>query len=316
MKGPFMTLPPLSRISRRSFAAGALGLVTAARLAGNVSAQATPAAEATPIPAGESLVLRIESVGGLRPMETQFLQTPAISIYADGTVIQPAIVTAIYPPAAITPLNTFTISSSALAEVVERAKAAKLDEPRTITNSMVMDAGTAQITFAAGGGFAISSIYALQVDGPQPPEWDEETAEIVAGIKAFADWVQGLATSLPSSEIVSREEPYQVEQLQVIAFEPDPNAPLPTGIPDLTFPPLMWPLDVSLEELGAVFDPWPGALLPPMRCANLSGDDVRKVVEVAAQGTLISPWEDHGTTYGILFNPILPGDWGCQTFLP
>lgn len=310
-----MSLNAFSRISRRSFAAGALGMAAAAKLSSNVSAQATPLADASPVPAADSLVVRIESVGGLRPMETYFLDTPVISIYADGTVIQPAITTAIYPPAAITPLNTFTISASALAQVIERAKAAKLNEPQTITNSMVMDAGTAQITVAVGDEFVVSSIYALHVDGPQPPEWDAATAEIFAGIKEFVGRVQSLATSLDARDIVSREEPYQVERLQVIAFEPDPNNQLPTGIPDLSVPPLPWPLEDSLAELGAVYDPFPTFGLPAARCAEVTGDDAAKVIDTASNGNLISPWESDGTIYGIFFNPILPGDSGCQTFL-
>jgi len=307
-----MSLTAFSRISRRRFAAGAFGLVAAAGVGHHATAQSTPEPQASPSVNADELIVRIDHVGGLRPMEYVLIETPSLSIYADGRVIQPAPVTAIYPPVAITPLNQFRVSQTVVADIIKRAIDAGLDQEQTITNPDVMDASTAQITVVIDGKPVVSSVYALDVSGPNPSSWDAETTRRFEAIRQFANYVRSLATSLDRTEILEREAPYVVDRLQVIAFVPDPANPLPTGVPDLTAPPLQWPLETSLADLGAVYNPLPGVGLPDLRCAEVGGEDAAKVVEVAAQGTLISPWKDHGATYGLFLNPILPGDSGCQ----
>lgn len=311
-KGSWMSLTPFLRISRRQFAAGVLGLAAAGGFGHSVTAQSTPEPQASPSTGADELVVRIEHVGGLRPMEYALIQTPSLSIYADGRVIQPAPVIAIYPPVAITPLNQLRIRPAVVANIIERAIDAGLDREQTIVNPDVMDASTARITVVIGGKPVVSNIYALDVSGPNPASWDEETAHRFGAIQRFAGYVRSLATSLDSGEILEREAPYVVDRLQVVAFIPDPANPLPTGVPDVTAQPLPWPLETSLADLGAVYDPLPGLGLPDLRCAEVSGKDAARVVEVAATGNFISPWEDRGTIYGLFLNPLLPGDSSCQ----
>jgi hypothetical protein len=314
MKGPFMSLPSLSRISRRSFAAGALGVAAAALTASKSLAQATPAAQASPVASTETPVVRIEFVGGFRPLEYYILQTPSLLVYSDGTVIQPAPVIAIYPPAAITPFNTFTISEAAVSNLIDRAIAAGLDEPQELIRDDVMDATTATITVAVDGNVMTSSVYALDINGPKPESWDSETMNLYVGIQEFASFARNLATSLDTEDIVAPETPYVPTRLEVIAFEPDAAEPLSSGIPDLTAPPLIWPLDDSLGEIGAVYDRVTGYGLPETRCAEISGSDAAEVIAVAETGNLVSPWQDGETTYGVFINPLFPGESSCRNY--
>ncbi|MGH2549023.1 MAG: hypothetical protein ACRDHN_06515, partial [Thermomicrobiales bacterium] len=242
-----MSLSSFSRVSRRSFAAGALGIAAAALTASKTLAQVTPAAETSPVASTDAPLLRIEYVGGFRPLEYYIMQTPSLLVYQDGIVIQPAPVIAIYPPVAITPFNTFTISDAATSNVIERAIAAGLDKPRDILNPNVMDATTAMITVVIDGKAVTSSVYALDVNGPKPETWDSDTMNLFVAIQEFANFARSLATSLETEDIVATETPYVPNRLEVIAFEPDAEEPLPSGIPDLTAQPLIWPLDDSLD---------------------------------------------------------------------
>jgi hypothetical protein len=309
-----MSLSRFSRISRRRFAAGTLGALAAGAVGSRAFAQATPEPAASPVAGDDMPLVRIEYTGGLRPMELYLLHAPSLLVYADGTVIQPAPVVAVYPPVAITPFNAFTVSKAAVDGLLEQAVAAGLDEPRDIINSLVMDASTAQITVVLDGKPVTSSVYALDANGPTPPEWDEETAQRFAAIQDFANAARTMATSLDADDIVSPEAPYVPARLEVIAFVPDPANPLPSGVPDLSAAALTWPLDRSLEEIGAVYGR--AEQLSPaqmeMRCAEIGGDDAQAVIATAANGNFISPWQDGDQLYGLLINPLFPGDSGCQ----
>jgi hypothetical protein len=260
-------------------------------------------------------VLRIEFLGGLRPAEYYLLHTPTLLVYADGTVIHPAFVTAIYPPVAITPFNVFTISQNAVADLIERATAAGLDEAQSIHNPDLFDAGSGFITLKVDGALVTSEIYGLDYTENPPADWDAETTERFNAIQAVADYARSMATSLDAADIIKPESPYTPERLELFAFVPDPAKPLPSGVPDLTAAPLTWPLDRSLEDIGAVYDRAQdfGADLPEVRCTEIGGDDASAVIAVAATGNFISPWKDDGQLYGLLINPLFPGDSGCRS---
>lgn len=310
-----MSLTSFSRISRRKFAAGTLGLTAAAMTSRRVTAQATPAPQASPEGSINAPVLRIEYVGGLRPVELYLMQAPSLLVYADGTVIQPAPVIAIYPPVAITPFNTFTISEDAVANLIERAIKAGLDETQSILNPTVMDATTTLITLNIDGKLVTSDIYALDVNGPKPEEWDSDTTNRFVAIQEFANFARNMATSLDPEDIVKREAPYTPERLEVLAFIPDPANPLSSGVPDLTAPPLIWPLDRSLAEIGAVYERAQdfGFGLPDVRCVEIGGEDAKAVIATAATGNFVSPWKDGEQLYGLLINPLFPGESGCRS---
>lgn len=309
-----MSFASFSRISRRSFAAGALGVAAAALTASKSLAQATPAAQASPVAAADAPLVRIEYVGGFRPLEYYILQTPSLLVYPDGTVIQPAPVVAIYPPAAITPFNTFTISEAATSNLIERAIAAGLDEPQELIRDDVMDATTATISVMLDGKAVTSTVYALDVNGPKPESWDSDTMNLYVAIQEFANFARNMAISLDAEDIVAPETPYVPNRLELIAFEPDAAEPLSSGIPDLTAQPLIWPLDDSLSEIGAVYERVAGYGLPETRCVEITGDDAAEVIAVADTGNLVSPWQDGDKSYGVFINPLFPGESSCRDY--
>lgn len=300
-------------MSRRVFAAGTLGLAGLAATRTLARGQATPDPMASPAPSGAPLICRIAWSGGFRPMVYYLLNTPAISIYADGTVIQPAPTIAIYPPAAIQPLNSFTISQAAVEEVISRGITAGLDEPQTIINEMVMDYSTASITLAVDGKPVVSSIYGLDLrDSPQPDSWDADTANRFVAIQQFADWVRALISKLEPEDILAPEAPYTPERLELFAFLPGTDETMAPIVPDFSVSPLTWPLDRPLAEVAALYDSNFGYGLKELRCAEVDGADAEAIRATAVQGSQVSPWDDNGTLYGVLINPLLPGDSGCR----
>ncbi len=275
--------------------------------------QATPEPIASPAPSGAPLICRIAWSGGFRPMVYYLLNTPALSIYADGTVIVPAPTTAIYPPVAIQPLNSFTISPAAVEEVIARGVAAGLDEQQTIINEMVMDYSTATIELQVDGEIVASSIYGLDLrDSPRPESWDADTMNRFVAIQDFADWVRALIGKLEPEDILTPEAPYTPERLELFAFVADPDDTMAPMIPDLAAPPLTWPLDRPLAEVAALYESSFGYGLKDLRCAEVGGADAEAIRATAEQGNQASPWNDNGTLYGVLINPLLPGDSGCR----
>jgi hypothetical protein len=310
-----MNFNAFSRINRRRFVVGAAGVAATAIPAARALAQSTPIPEASPSTGEEGPLIRIEFVGGFRPMEFYLMRSPNLLVYADGSVIQPAPVIAIYPPVAITPFNVFKIRESILSDLMKRAAAAGLNEERQISNTQLMDAPTARITVRFDDRTVVSNIYGLDMTDSIPSDWDEETAGHFHAIQEFASYARNMVIKLDPDDMLMPESPYTPEHLELFAFLPDEANPLPSGVPDLSAAPLIWPLEDSLADIGAVYDVTGLFDLSEMRCADVRGADAAKVVETAATGNFVSPWSNDGELYGLLINPLFPGDSSCRTSL-
>jgi len=124
--------------------------------------------------------------------------------------------------------------------------------------------------------------------------------------------VRSLISKLAPEDILAPEAPYTPERLELFAYLPDPDETTSPMIPDLSVPPLTWPLDRPLAEVAALYESSFGYGLNDLRCAEVGGADAEAIRTTAAQGNQASPWNDGGTLYGVLINPLLPGDSGCR----
>ena len=64
-------------------------------------------------------ILRLTVAGGFVPVESAFANVPQITIYGDGTVITPGVMTMIYPGPMVAPLNQRTISEEGIQRVLD-----------------------------------------------------------------------------------------------------------------------------------------------------------------------------------------------------
>ena len=194
------------------------------------SPQATPAS-------GPSLLLRMESSGGLMPMEYVAVQMPEFSLYDDGSLYRLGPTIAIYPPAALPNLTRMRLSQEGIDAIMEQAKAAGLEHSQSVTNTMVMDAPTTVFTFNDNGTMVKTTAGPLIPDAPIPPDWDEQDTTTYNNLLDLKAFLSGIDASLPEGSVLEPDVPIDPERLQIVSFVPDPAQPLASNVPDLEQPP-------------------------------------------------------------------------------
>jgi hypothetical protein len=306
------------QFSRRTLAIGiaaAAGLLALGdRAKAHRHTESTPEASPMATPAaGPSLLLRMESSGGLMPMEYVAVQMPEFSLYDDGSLYRLGPTIAIYPPAALPNLTRMRLSQAGIDAIVEQAKAAGLEHSQSVANTMVMDAPTTVFTYNDHGTMVKTTAGALISDAPIPPDWDEQDTTTYNNLLNLRAFLSGIDGSLPEGSVLEPDVPIDPERLQIVSFVPDPAQPLASNVPDPEQPPVEWPLSTPLADLGAPYLKMSGEAIPPMNCAELSGDDLEKVVAASRTGNFTSPWTDDGVTYGLLMRPLLPDEVSCQS---
>jgi hypothetical protein len=307
------------QFSRRTLAIGIAAAAGLLALGDRAKAQrhteSTPEAspQATPATSGPSLLLRMESSGGLMPVEYVAVQMPEFSLYDDGSLYRLGPTIAIYPPAALPNLTRMRISQEGIDAIMEQAKAAGLEHSQSVTNTMVMDAPTTVFTYNDNGTMVKTTAGALIPDGPTPPDWDEQETTTYNNLLDLRAFLSGIDGSLPEGSVLEPDVPIDPERLQIVSFVPDPAQPLASNVPDLEQPRVEWPISTPLSDFGVPYHKIMGETIPPMYCAELSGADLEKVVAASRTGNFTSPWTNGGVTYGLLMRPLLPDEVACES---
>jgi hypothetical protein len=309
-----MNRPLAHTISRRALAAGAAlagGAVSFRRPARSQEAAAA-SPEATPAAERPALLLRFEAIGGNVTPEMKLIAMPEFSLYDDGSMYRLGPVIAIFPPPALPNVTRMRIAPDGVTAIMERARAAGLDQPRNVPNPMEQEGiASIRIRFNDDGQVIDSTTFGLFTDIGLDVDWDASTR---AAFKAMGDlltYLVNLPAELPAHALLEPEIPVDPERLQIVSFEAMPDSVLPSVGPDLNQPPLTWPLSTPLAEISSPYEPGADAGLSDPVCVELSAADVESVVATAREGNLMSPWIDGDATYGLLLKPLLPDMAGC-----
>jgi hypothetical protein len=306
------------RVSRRTFfrlTGGALAAAAATSGLTRVQAHicgAPPPEEAIEHPTGaDEVILRVEAGGGLFPQAMALSQIPRFSLLGDGRAISGGPVITIYPAPALPNLRQIRLTETGIQEVLAAAaKAGLLDGDKSYANNTVSDAMTTVFRINANGRTTTVSAYALGW-GEDDPKWTAEERAAMAKLQDFLAYLSGVATWTDPARVASGDEPYPIEQLQVVAFQidrsgatPDPNDPTQNQ------PPMDWPLSAPLSSFAVASD-----LLGPAtnaRCGVVTGDDANTVLQAAGQANELTPWVSEDTSYRVSFRPLLPDESGCS----
>ncbi len=240
-----------------------------------------------------TLVLRIQTAGGLLPPGERFRAYPELSLYADGRLIVVGPQIEIYPPPALPSLVVSQITRDGIRAILAAARDAGLLAPdRHLRNPTVADAGTTTFILVADGRRHVTSVEGLGIDAPAD-------GDLRRRIQAFRERLGDLRSWLPKGS-VGQEAQLAPSAMRIYVLK----QPVATD-QGLKQNPVNWPLSVPLSKFGA-----PGAD-PTTRCGVVEGGDLGRVLAVATQSNTLTPWKSGGRSYGMIFRPLLPDESGC-----
>ena len=235
------------------------------------------------------LVLQITDEGGFAPIELIVNRLPRFGVYADGTLLAPAPVPAIYPGPIVMPLQSVSLSDGDLASLMGAIEAIGLSSiDREIDDrlrSRVADATTVIATyFDVDGAEHVYGAYALGLADDEPvPDSTTKLGELIKLVDGFLANPGGAG--------------FEVDRIQVWINE---NPVVDTDFTQT----LAWPLDIV-----------PGDFEPEgdfqLGCHVLAGDAAQQAIAAFNAADQATVWDFDGTEYQLIARVLLPHEPGC-----
>jgi hypothetical protein len=246
-------------------------------------------APATP----DSLVLRIERVGGFAAPDQMLDKLPQISIYGDGRVIRPGPQIMIYPGPALPNIRVQQIDPATVGGLADKAVAAGVQAGADLGQPNIADAPTTRITVATAGGLRTLDAVALTEAQANDPRLTEAQRTARAKLAAFVQEV----SDLPGAALMPKPVEYVPTAVAVLVR---PYSKPQNGLPKQP-PPAAWPGPALPGE----------ALTGAVTCVTASGDAATKVLAAAKRANQATPWTSGGKQWLLTFRPLLPDEAGC-----
>jgi hypothetical protein len=260
---------------------------------GSGPAETVPSGAASSAPAtADTLVVRIERVGGLMAPEQMPGKLPLISVYADGRLITQGPQIAIYPPPALPNVQVQRLERATVDDLRAKADAAGIRSSLDLGHPMVADAPTTRITVATGEGARTLEVVGLTEAAADDPSLTPAQRDARAKVAQFVQEV----TDLSMAGSTPKGQPYRPEALAALV---SPYVAPSDGLPKRPRP-IDWP-----------GPPLPGVPLGTVHCVTVSGADAGEVLSAAADATAITPWRSGGKVWNVRFRPLLPDETGC-----
>lgn len=277
-----------------------------------VSTPTPPPATPTPLPIAhptgdQEVIIRIEYTGGFVMQEYLVTRLPLFLLTGDGCIVTEGPQIEIYPQPALPNLLETCVNEEGIQLILKQAEAAGLLDGNAQYDLMtVADASTTVFTVTANGTTTVVSAYALGMDEVPAPDATPAVTEAREKLAAFMAKLSDLKTLLPASAIVSEEQSYDIERLQLVFLPADaPNAPIPPD--DFEVQELEWPLVAPLSGFGTEY-----AFIDGSRCGVVQGADLAPVLEQLQDANQLTRWTSDGEEYVFLLRPLLAGEQGCQ----
>ena len=249
----------------------------------------------------DEAVVRIEYQGGFIPPAGSFQQLPLVAVYADGRVLQPGPVPAIYPGPLLPHLQQQQISRLSVARLLDAARTAGLTTADvSYPAQTVADAPDTVITIRTGERTVTSRFGALGLETGERGTAEERAARVAAS--TFVAQATDLR-SLLGADAVTDKGTYAPTALRVLAFPGTPQSAAPIPVPA----PLPWPLATPLGAFGSPLEHFP----PTYRCGVVAGTDLKTLLPVLEQATSLTTFTSGGASYMVVARPLLPDESGC-----
>jgi hypothetical protein len=246
-----------------------------------------------------ALLLRIDSGGGLVPIDFFLDHMPRFSLYGDGMIVVPGAVDASYPSPLLKNLRAVQATPAEVERILAAADTAGLLGPdASYMVEGIMDAPTTTFTAIVAGRKHVVSAYALGIDGPGGA--DPAVTAARARLLEFGAMLADLPKFLGRD--ISAADAYAPTSMRVFTAPYDSAAD--TG--SITRQELAWPLTV---DPGSGGEPARAGAL--YRCLALTDSDLAIFATAAAKANGLTIWKAASGRYTTLVRPNLPDESGC-----
>ena len=251
----------------------------------------SPAPSATPAAADpDTLLFRVESVGGFVAPNSELTRTPFQSIYADGRVFEQGMVSEIYPGPLVPPILESRLTPDGLAIVQQSIDAADLADANYPPHG-IADAPDTQVTALTGGKVVTLTIGVASPDASLTPEEATMRASVGALISQLAN-----LPALVGDQNLSAAQPYTPDAMRLVltvGLKPDDG---------MDAAPLVWPLDTPIATFGAPTS------FGDARCGAVDGANGKSLWAVVSNAKQNQYFEEAGVVYLPAARPLFPDE--------
>ena len=257
-----------------------------------------PSGTPSPTPATENspLLLRVTSEGGFTGPSANLATVPSVSVYADGRILTPGAVDAIYPGPLVPPVSGRSVGAAGAANILAAIHAAGLDVAGGSHEPGNPDMGTTVITVIIDGTPVVSRFTGLG-GGPPGPHPDASGSPNTGAVLDLLNRLQDPAETWGGAATAAT--PYVPVAYRIFVA---PGAP--AGDPPAA--PVAWPLATPLADFGTPAVPDRG--IPGLRSGIVSGQDEAALAPVLAHATAITPFTSSGASFTLYVRPLLPDE--------
>jgi hypothetical protein len=245
------------------------------------------------------LLLRVTTEGGFIAPAATLAVVPMVSVYADGRIMTPGPVDAIYPGPLLPPVAIKDVGRAGAQAIIAAIRAAGLDKegagggignPDAATDvfAVSVDGTTITTRFHLGGG----------PGGPGLPGAASPDPSVAAAEDLLARLTDPSETWGATNPITSTLAPtaYRI----FVA----PGAPVGDG--STTAPAVAWPLATPLDQFGAPAVPDRG--ITGLRQGAVFGADAATLGPVLATANVLTGFSSGGNLYTLFVRPLLPDE--------
>ena len=288
---------PVTRTLRARTALGGAAALLA--LSGIAGAAAAADAASAPLPEDPDTVLvRIEDVGGYTIAGYDYVRVPQFVLYADGRLFQVGAQIAIFPAPLLPPLLVGTLTEEQIHEVLAAAADAGLAGGTDATYGPGMVADAPDTLFTVWGPDAVTRTQ-FGAFGMEQPFPDAAEAQARTDAQAFVDRL----VMLPVAEIA----PYVPSAFRLLSI------PYPDLEDESTQEPVAWPGTTSLATAGEpVIADYPES----GRCIVITGEEAATVWPALGTANELTPFVSDGAEFRLVVRPLLPGEPESCTLTP
>ena len=294
-------------------AAGLLVVGCTATSAGGAGSSSSPTTGATPTPTPNptptaptysvgtgsgDLILKIDTGGGLVPIETLLNHLPGLALYGDGRIIVPGPQAEIYPGPLLPNLRVTQITPDEIQKIMAAADQAGLLGPDASFDATgVADGPTTTFTTIVAGKTHTISAYALGLDSqgldPAVTAAREKLLDLqtrMTGLSAFLGRAVGDGTA------------YQPTEMRLFTAPATNETPVNGVTPTVA----TWPLSADPATAGS-----PARYNSNYRCLAIAGTDLATFLAAAQTANAITIWKAPSGKYSLMVRPLYPDESGC-----
>lgn len=245
-------------------------------------------------PKGEDqIVIRMDTEGGLAPVEQWLGSSPLFSLYGKGRVITLGPQIEIYPPPAMQNVVEQRVAESAVQKfLLEARKAGLIAGNRRFDKLGIADAETTVFTVEADKKHSRVEVYALGLTSESGDR---------AALQSFRARLLAIEGFLSAADVVEKESAYRPTKLQIITVPHPPGATLEEGAV------VAWPLRTAISAYGELFEPaGQGA-----RCGVVSGADMQALRASLERASRSTVWTSGGSLFRVFARPLMPDESDC-----